>query len=75
MYVIEDNIPVPEPGHTGGLKGFVKRLSVGQSFVLPSAKAAAAYAAGTLIRREDIPGFRLKMRKVDEHNHRIWRIA
>lgn len=70
--VIEKNVPIPTSPVS--LKwDFLKRLEVGDSFVLPKDNRVALLAA----QKRDAQSFKLKTRTIPETPHlvRVWRIA
>ena len=70
MYKIEKNVPMPTArGYTKGLTDALRRMEVGDSFVIEKAKRQSVY--GTAKRLGDR---KISVREVDGA-YRVWRIA
>lgn len=69
MYEIEKNVPMPTGGYAKGLTDAIRRMEVGDSFVIEKLKRQSAYMAAK----------RLGDRKISvwevDGAYRVWRIA
>lgn len=68
-FVIEKNIPIPNPGTRGS--GFpLREMEVGDSFVVPYSQVSSIYTLSKQLRPK-----KFLTRKLDAKTSRVWRTA